>query len=176
MRVLYLFSFVAIIALSDDVDQWGLFKGPVITSDDILSRMFQPETDKFLETLKYSQHWVGEVMGFSLKFSFITVSNLNSFKDDYRNYFEWMQLNRVNFIDYDTIARAYAKLMEKSYMGESTSFADLYNLFYQLQYMDKDTQHVDWGQIEYDRFVELIQRIHVAWARYQFEMADLNHD
>ena len=65
MRVLYFFTFVANVVLSDD-ERWNPFKGPLITSDDILSRMYQPETDKFLETLKYSQHWVGEVMGFFL--------------------------------------------------------------------------------------------------------------
>ena len=111
-----------------------------------------------------------------MKFSFITVPNSNSSKDDYRNYFHWMQLNRVNFIDYDQVASAYIKLMKKSYSLKEASVVDIYKLFNQLQYMDKNTQYVNWGQIEYDQFVELIQRIHVAWARYQFEMADINHD
>ena len=107
---------------------------------------------------------------------------MNSLKDDYRNYFQWMQLNivkltlRVNFIEYDQVADAYIKLMKKSYSSKEASVTDIYKLFNQLQYMDKNTQYVNWGQIQYDQFVELIQRIHVAWARYQFEMVDINHD
>ena len=56
-----------------------------------------------------------------------------------------MQLNRVNFVDYDQVATAYIKLMKKSYSLKEASVVDIYKLFNQLQYMDKNTQYVNWG-------------------------------
>ena len=96
-------------------------------------------------------------------------------KGDYQNYFDWMQLHRIDFIEYIKIAEAYATLVGKTY-SSSSPFAEIGNLFHLLMHMARDTEYGQHGQIHYDQFVELIPRVHIAWARYQFEQVDINHD
>ena len=99
-----------------------------------------------------------------------------------------MQLQKVDFKDYEKdrryrlgiifrkIANAYITFMEKAYPIAPETPSDFYNFFKKLLYMAKDTEYGQYGQIHYDQFVEIIQRMHIALTRHQFEMADLNHD
>ena len=65
---------------------------------------------------------------------------------------------------------AYTSLIRRTFTDGDELVEHIQRLFQQLSYITRDVQ------FDFDQFVNIVQRLHIAWARFQFESADKNQD